>query len=207
MKTSKWGQRVACAVGLLLVLNAAAFAQGVRRGEISGSIKDDTGAALPGVSVTVTSPALQVPQVVGVSDERGEYRVIDLPPGTFRVQYELAGFGTLVREGIVLTSGFTAKVDVALKVASLAETVTVSGESPVVDVTTTRGGTTVSSDLIETIPGNNNYRDVMLMVGGMQPNNAPLTAGESAQALGFNGVAYGTGVGSVNVEVMRMMDV
>jgi hypothetical protein len=204
--TGKWGQHVACAVGLLLVLSAAAFAQGARRGEVSGSIKDDTGAALPGVSVTVTSPALQVPQVVGVSDERGEYRVIDLPPGTFRVQYELAGFGTLVREGIVLTSGFVAKVDVVLKVATLSETVTVSGESPVVDVTTTRGGTTVSSELIETIPGNNNYRDVMLMVGGMQPNNAPLTGGESAQALGFNGVAYGSGVGSANVEGMRMMN-
>ena len=206
MMTSKWGQHVACAVGLLLVLNATAFAQGARRGEVSGSIKDDTGAALPGVSVTVTSPALQVPQVVAVSDERGEYRVIDLPPGTFRVQYELAGFGTLVREGIVLTSGFVAKVDVVLKVATLSETVTVSGESPVVDVTTTRGGATVSNELIETIPGNNNYRDVMLMVGGMQPNNAPLTGGESAQALGFNGVAYGTGIGSANVEGMRMMN-
>src|SRR5262245_42173112 len=111
MKTGKWGQWGACAVGSLRVRNSAACAQGVRLGEISGSIKDDTGAALPGVSVTVTSPALQVPQVAGVSDERGEYRVIDLPPGTFRVQYELAGFGTLVREGIVLTSGFAARVD------------------------------------------------------------------------------------------------
>src|SRR5262245_15700777 len=139
MMTSNWSQRIGSAVGLLLVLNSAAFAQGARRGEISGSIKDDTGATLPGVSVTVSSPALQVPQLVGVSDQRGEYRVVDLPIGTFKVQYELAGFGTLVREGIVLTSGFAARVDVVLKVATLAETVTVSGESPVVDVTTKSG--------------------------------------------------------------------
>src|SRR5215468_9717339 len=125
MKTRKWGQCVSYALGLVLVLNVAAFAQGVRRGEVAGSVKDDTGAALPGVTVTVTSPALQVPSVVGVSDERGEYRIIDLPPGTFRVQYELSGFGTLVREGIVLTTGFAAKVDITLKVATLAETVTV----------------------------------------------------------------------------------
>src|SRR5215813_245131 len=175
MMTSQWGQRVACAVGLLLVLTVTAFAQGVRRGEIAGSVKDDTGAALPGVTVTVTSPALQVPSVVGVSDERGEYRIIDLPPGTFRVQYELSGFGTLVREGIVLTSGFAAKVDVSLKVATLSETVTVSGESPVVDVTTTRGGATISKELLAAIPSNANFRDTMLMVGGMQANNAPMT--------------------------------
>ncbi len=206
MMTSKWGQCVACALGLVLVLNVAAFAQGVRRGEIAGSIKDDTGAALPGVTITVTSPALQVPSVTGVSDGRGDYRIIELPPGTYRVQYELSGFGTLMREGIVLTTGFAARLDTVLKVATLAETVTVSGESPVVDVTTTRGGATVSQELLETIPGNNNYRDVMLMVGGMQPNNAPLTGGESAQALGFNGVAYGTGIGSANVEGMRMMN-
>jgi hypothetical protein len=205
MMTSKWGQRVACAVGLLLVLNAAAFAQGARRGEISGSIKDDTGATLPGVSVTVTSPALQVPQLVGVSDERGEYRVVDLPIGTFKVQYELAGFGTLVREGIVLTSGFAARVDVVLKVATLAETVTVSGESPVVDVTTTRGGATISKELLAAIPSNANFRDTMLMVGGMQANNAPMTGQVTAAAIGFTGVSYGAGLGEQVAEGMKRL--
>src|SRR5262249_26268321 len=136
----KWIHGLPFIVGLV-ALTATASAQQVTQGSIGGSIKDDTGAALPGVTVTVTSPALQLSQIVRISDERGEYQVPDLPPGTFRVQYELPGFGTLVREGIVLTSGFAAKVDVVLKVGTVAETVTVSGESPVVDVTTTRGGT------------------------------------------------------------------
>src|SRR5262249_23730616 len=144
MKIRGWCRSAAWTLGLLLTLNVSAFAQGVIQGQIAGAIKDDTGAALPGVTVTVTSPALQVPNVTAVSDERGEYRVISLPPGTYRVQYELSGFGTLVRDGIVLTTGFAAKLDVSLKVATLSETITVSGESPVVDVTTTRGGTTVS---------------------------------------------------------------
>src|SRR5262249_46801018 len=199
-----WCHSAAIALALLLMANASAFAQGAIQGQIAGTIKDDTGAALPGVTVSVTSPALQVPNVTAVSDERGEYRVISLPPGTYRVQYELSGFGTLVREGIVLTTGFAAKLDVVLKLATLAETVTVSGESPVVDVTTTRGGTTVSQELIKSIPQNNDYRDVMLMVGGMQAANAPLSGGESAAATGFSGIAYGVGTGSAQVEGMRM---
>src|SRR5262249_35874917 len=148
--------------------------------------------------------ALQVPSVVGVSDERGEYRIIDLPPGTFRVQYELGGFGTLVREGIVLTTGFAAKVDVVLKVATLAETVTVTGESPVVDVTTTRGGATVGKDLIAAVPGNLTFRDVMLMVGGAQAANAPLTAQVNTSAQGFQGGSYGAGAGTAAVDGVKL---
>src|SRR5262245_46272713 len=203
MTRRSWCRSAAYSLGLLLFLNAVAFAQGAIQVQIGGAIKDDTGAALPGVTVTVTSPALQVPNITAVSDERGEYRIINLPPGTYRVQYELSGFGTLVRDGIVLTTGFAAKLDVSLKVATLSETITVSGESPVVDVTTTRGGATVSQELIKAIPQNNNYRDVLLMVGGMQASNAPLSGGQSAAATGFNGAAYGAGTGSANVEGMR----
>src|SRR5262245_40733238 len=95
-----WGQRIAWAVALTLALSTTALAQqSARRGEINGTVKDDTGAVLPGVSVTVSGPALQVPQLTSVSDEKGEYKVVELPPGTYQVRYEISGFGTLVRDG------------------------------------------------------------------------------------------------------------
>src|SRR5437763_379504 len=131
----EWTRRILQAMALLFLASTTALAQQALRGSIAGTVKDDTGASLPGVTITVTSPALQLPQIVKVSDERGEYQVPDLPVGTYRVSYELTGFGTLVREGIVLTTGFNARLDPVLKVATLAETVTVSGESPLVDPT------------------------------------------------------------------------
>src|SRR5262245_39569830 len=139
MKRAFWRPAM-WALGLFVACGVTIAGQQVRRSEIAGTIVDGTGAALPGVTVTITSPALQVPTIVRVSNERGEYLVPDLPPGTFRVSYELQGFATLVREGIILTTGFSARVDVAMQVASVAETITVAGQSPLVDVTTTRGG-------------------------------------------------------------------
>ena len=89
--------------------------------------------------------------------------------------YELAGFSTLIREDIRLTTGFAARVDVSLSVASLAETVTVSGQSPLVDVTNTRGGTTVSQELIESTPNNRDYQSIFTLVGGVQIVGPPMT--------------------------------
>ncbi len=107
----RWDRTFALVVTLALTLSSHVFGQQVLRGSIAGAVRDETGAALPGVSITATSPALQVPQLLRVSDQRGEYQVTDLPPGTYRVAYELSGFATLVREGIVLTTGFAARVD------------------------------------------------------------------------------------------------
>src|SRR5687768_9453786 len=91
-------------------LSSAAAAQTIRTGSVAGNIVDESGAVLPGVTVNVSGPNLQVPVVSAVSGERGEYQVLDLPPGTFRVSYELPGFATMVREGIVLNAGFQARV-------------------------------------------------------------------------------------------------
>jgi hypothetical protein len=130
---------------------------------------------LPGVTITVTRPALQVPQILRVSDERGAYQVPDLPAGTYRVTYEPTGFATLVREGIVLTAAFGARVDADLKMATLAETVTVSGETPLVDVTSTRDGTTVSHELVAVIPSNRNIQDLTVIAGGVTVLGPPMT--------------------------------
>ena len=81
---------------------------------IVGTITDATGAVLPGVTVTAKGPALQVPQVLAVTDENGQYRLSPLPVGTYTVTYELSGFQTLKREGVQLQVGFVAKLDQAL---------------------------------------------------------------------------------------------
>jgi hypothetical protein len=112
---------------------AAAQSVGATTGSLNGRIADASGGVLPGVTVTATSPAMQGARTT-VSNEEGAYRLPGVPPGVYTVQYELGGFGTVIREGINIGVGFTATVNVDLKVASLQETVTVSGASPVVDV-------------------------------------------------------------------------
>src|SRR2546422_7236693 len=143
-------------IALLLVATRAA-AQ--KPGSISGTVTDASKARLPGVMVTLTSPALQTPEVTKVTDEGGAYQFAELPVGTYRIVFELAGFGQLVREGIQISTGFAARIDVTLSVAQLQETVTVSGQSPLVDVINTRGGATLSKDLLQNLPVTNNYQE------------------------------------------------
>ena len=131
--------------GLLALLtalssSAPAFAQGggaSSTGTIQGRVADSQGAVLPGVTVTATSPALLGEQTT-VTSETGNYRFPAVPPGNYSVTFELAGFNTLKRDGISITLGFTAQVNVELALATLQETVTVSGESPVIDTSATR---------------------------------------------------------------------
>jgi Carboxypeptidase regulatory-like domain len=144
---------VACLLAsLVVVLNSGLAAQTVRTGSITGTITDQNKSGLPGVTVTVTSPALQVSQIVQTSDARGQYEVKDLPPGIYQVVFELTGFAKVVRPGIQLTTGFVARIDMDLNIAGLQETLTVTGQSPLVDVQTTRGGGTVSQELLAAIP-------------------------------------------------------
>ena len=127
------------AVLLAFGASAASAGQG-SEATIFGQVRDESGGVLPGVTVTVTSPALQLKQIVEVTNANGEYRVTPLPLGTYALEYTLSGFQTLRREGIRLTAGFVARVDVALQVGGVAESITVSGASPVGDVRTTPTG-------------------------------------------------------------------
>src|SRR6185503_19955209 len=123
------------ALAAVVTLASTAFAQGggaSSTGRISGEVKDGQGGVLPGVTVTATSPA-QIGQLSAVTNEAGIYRFPSVPPGEYRLAYELSGFHANVREGIRITLGFNAQVNITLNVATLQETVTVSGESPVID--------------------------------------------------------------------------
>src|SRR5262245_22848195 len=102
--------------------------------EIAGVVRDTSGAVLPGVTVEASSPALIEKSRTVFTDSQGQYRIIALNPGTYRVNFSLSGFKTVVRDGIILTAQFTAGIDVSLEVGSLEETITVSGQSPLVDV-------------------------------------------------------------------------
>src|SRR3989475_11129417 len=118
----------------LLLLPAAAWAQTSDSGTIAGVVKDTSGAVMPGVTVEAASPALIEKVRSVVTDAQGLYRIVDLRPGPYTVTFSLPGFSTFKREGLDLATGFTATINAEMKVGSLEETVTVSGEAPVVDV-------------------------------------------------------------------------
>jgi carboxypeptidase family protein/TonB-dependent receptor-like protein len=137
---------------LIFALPAAAQQQA----GIIGQVSDEAGLVMPGVTVTATSPALQVPSVQGVTDERGEYRIAPLPIGTYTVEYTLSGFQTVRQEGVRLTVGFTARIDISLKVGALQESITVSGQAPVVDTTSTTATTQFTRETLEALPTSRN---------------------------------------------------
>src|SRR4029453_10783094 len=146
---------------------ASALGAQAENASIIGVVTDESGAILPGVTVTATSPSLQVQQLADVTNERGEYRLSPLPIGTYQVDYTLAGFQGMRREGIRLTVGFVAKLDTVLKVGSLEETVTVSGVSPLVDVNST--GTSRTSFTRETLEVNPSGRNGLIALLGQAP--------------------------------------
>ena len=113
---------------------------------ITGTVQDTSGAVLPGVTVEAASPALIEKVRTAVTDGTGQYRIVDLRPGTYTVTFTLTGFSTVKREGIELTGSFTATVNADMRVGALEETITVTGETPIVDVQSARRQTVVSKD-------------------------------------------------------------
>jgi hypothetical protein len=127
-----------------------------QQGGIVGQVKDESGGVLPGVTVTATSSALQVAGVSDVTNPQGEYRLTPLPIGTYTVAYTLPGFQTIRQENLRLEIGIMMRVDVALKVGAIEETVTVSGAAPVVDVTSTAASTQFTRETLELTPTSRN---------------------------------------------------
>jgi len=165
---------VVAATMALLAFAAPARAQRISSSSISGTVTDESEAVLPGVVITVRSPALQASHLETVSDTNGRYRFDDLPAGVYSIRYELAGFQPLVREDLQLSTGFAARVDATLKVGAVEEALTVKGTSPIVDVMTTRGGQTLSSEVLnKTIPITPTYADIVRMTPGMRVSTTP----------------------------------
>ena len=172
---------------LILLLPAIAGAQDFR-GRINGTVTDNTGAVLPGVTVTATSPALIQPQVQ-VTGTDGSYRFLALPPGVYDIAYELSGFQGVKREGIRVVINQTLTVDQQLQVATLQETVTVTGESPIVDTSTTTLATNFTKELLTEIP---NARDVwaaMAQAPGLQMTAYDVGGSRTGTQTGY--ITYG----------------
>src|SRR5438876_1518693 len=122
--------RVTFVVGLLALAPAAVYAQA----GIAGVVKDTSGAVLPGVTVEASSPVLIEKTRSVVTDGTGQYKIVDLRPGTYSVTFTLTGFSAVKRDGIVLGGTFVANVSADLKIGSVEETITVTGEASTVDV-------------------------------------------------------------------------
>lgn len=165
-------------LGLALCLvPAVSWAQ-----SIAGQVTDTTGGVLPGVTVEASSPALIERARVAVSDGQGRYLVTELRPGIYSVTFSLPGFRTVVREGIELTAGFTATVSIQMSVGAVEETVTVSGDSPVVDVQSVRTQAVMTRDVIDAVPTGRTVEAMGILI----PGTGNLVGG---------GNAYGVGVG------------
>jgi hypothetical protein len=175
---------LACA----LFLPAVAFAQA----SITGTAKDGTGALLPGVTVEASSPALIEKVRTVITDGSGQYRIVDLRPGTYSVTFTLPGFNTFKRDGIELTGSFTAIVDAEMKVGALQETVTVSGQAPVVDVQASSLQRVISKDIIDAIPAGRGQSALAVLIPGMTTGGQDV-GGQSNQSLSAISIHGGRG--------------
>src|SRR5919201_94426 len=140
----------------LIILACIAFiphpALAQQTSAIAGVVRDTSGGVLPGVTVEAASLVLIEKVRTVVTDDQGRYNIVDLRPGVYRVTFTLPGFNTLVREGVELTSGFTAAVNADLPVGALQETVTVSGASPLVDTQNVRKQVLITSEQLDALP-------------------------------------------------------
>jgi carboxypeptidase family protein len=187
-----WIRACADLVGATLIvmfLAAPARAQSVSSGTIEGTVRDESGSVLPGVTITASSPQLQVGQLVQVSDSAGAYKFVDLPAGTYRLKAELSGFSTSVRDDLRLTVGFNARVDLALKLGGVEESITVSGQSPVVDVTNTAASVAFTKEVLDAIPRGRDLQNVFAMAPGV--TQAVTDVGGSTMAQRQNLSSYG----------------
>jgi hypothetical protein len=159
--------------GLLALMWAVAIpGMAYAQASITGVVRDSSGAVLPGVTVEASSPALIEQAKSATSDAAGQYRIVDLRPGVYAVTFTLPGFGTFKREGIELTATFVATVNADLKVGALTETVTVSGETPVVDVQSSQAVRTVGSEVFAGIPSSRGYAAVTVLMPGINAQGA-----------------------------------
>ena len=195
---------------------------------ITGVVRDASGAVLPGVTVEAASDVLIEKVRTALTDSSGQYRIIDLRAGTYTVTFTLTGFSTARREGIELTGVLTATVNMDMRVGAIEETVTVTGESPLVDVQSVRRQTTIDGDVVSSIPTARGYTGIMLLVPAIQtqspnPTNAQVTPGMvvfgtaggrngnegrlQVDGLGVGAARNGGGVSGYNADIANAQEI
>jgi hypothetical protein len=157
---------VRCVVVLLALLAAPAAA--VAQATIAGVVRDPSGAVLPGVTVEASSPVLIEKVRTAVSDGTGQYRIVDLRPGVYSVTFALPGFSSVKRDGVELAGSFTATVNAELRVGGVAETITVTGQSPIVDVQGTNQQAVLNAEVLAALPTGRSAASVAVLIPGIQ---------------------------------------
>ena len=180
-------------VGFASLSHAQAVTSGT--GAVNGRVTDSSDAVMPGVTVTLTSPS-QMGVRTEVTDADGTYRFSAVTPGDYAVVFELAGFSTVRNEGIRVSLGFTATVNAALKVASLQESVTVTGQSPVVDTSATSVGNTFNAQQLSALPTSRDYFSLLAQSPAVQMNRIDIGGSANGTQQGYT--VYGT-TGQVRV--------
>ena len=186
-------------VASLMVVPAKAFAQGAQSA-LSGVVKDTTGAVLPGVTVEAQSPALIEKTRVVYTDAGGLYRIVDLRPGVYTVTFSLPGFNTVRVQNFELAADFNATVNADLRVGELSETITVTGEAPLVDVQTTTRSAVYAKDVIDALPTNRQIQSLALQIPGV-------TGGVNIDGPGSRALSvHGSRTGETNSAIDGMSD-
>jgi hypothetical protein len=150
-----------------LLAASAAYGQASAQASIAGVVRDASGAVLPGVTVEASSPALIEKSRTGTTDGAGQYRIADLPGGVYSITFALQGFSMVRREGVELAGAFTATVSPELRVGTLEETVTVTGETPIVDVQSSRRQQVLDDSVVNAIPTARTYHSLLTVVPGV----------------------------------------
>ncbi|MGH9254652.1 MAG: carboxypeptidase regulatory-like domain-containing protein [Vicinamibacterales bacterium] len=167
MGTSRVASLAVMALWSLAIAPAMAWAQS----SISGVVRDASGGVLPGVTVEAASPALIEKVRSVVTDDQGVYRVVDLRPGPYTVTFTLPGFTTFRRTGIELRAEFTATVDAELGLGAVEETITVSGQAPLVDTRSARAQTQYAAETLMALPGTGRLSTLISILPGAVLNN------------------------------------
>jgi hypothetical protein len=185
----------------ILILAAAVFllpAVASAQGTLTGTVRDQSGAVLPGVTVEASSPALIEKTRTAVTDSAGQYRITSLNPGTYSLTFTLSGFNIVRREGVELSGTATLTIPIEMRVGALEETITVTGATPVVDVQTAQRQTVLGADVVATVPGNRSVGTLLNAVPGLVVNDGALAASPTMTFFAARGGPINEGRMAVN---------
>jgi hypothetical protein len=188
---------------VILTAPAVVWAQAA----IAGTVRDTSDALLPGVTVEAASPALIEKVRTAVTDGTGQYRIENLRPGQYTVTFALPGFTTVRREGIELTGSFVASVNAELRVGAVAETVVVSGESPIVDVQSSQRTTVLTQETINAIPTAGSYNALLVLVPGLLGGQQDVSTGPcNSCTFSAHGTLLSLGGNRANTDARLLVD-
>ncbi|MEQ1757584.1 MAG: carboxypeptidase regulatory-like domain-containing protein [Vicinamibacterales bacterium] len=201
-------RRIVAALVCVVLLPSIAYAQA----SMTGVVRDTSGAVLPGVTIEAASPALIEKVRAAVTDGNGRYQIVDLRPGAYTVTFTLTGFNTVLRDGITLQGTAAAVVDADLRVGALSETITVTGEAPTVDVSSSTTQRVMTTAVIDSLPVSRNFDAIASMVPGVTAsganaarNQGNVVGGSSGDGIEFHGtVNSDTRVTVAGISVMTL---